>query len=54
MAIIFIISKPIQALFLHQIYKERGGQSNFGRIKILAKLLILLREHWIARTIIGL
>merc|ERR1712210_84474 len=32
MAIIFIISKPVQALFLHQIYKERGGQSTFGNI----------------------
>ncbi|CAG5110518.1 Oidioi.mRNA.OKI2018_I69.chr2.g4914.t1.cds [Oikopleura dioica] len=32
MAIIFIITKPFQALFLHQIYKERGGQTSFGNI----------------------
>ncbi|CBY30946.1 unnamed protein product [Oikopleura dioica] len=32
MSIIFIISKPVQALFLHQIYKERGGQSSFASI----------------------
>jgi hypothetical protein len=42
MAIIFIISKPIQALFLHQIYKERGGQSNFGRIKNPSKTFDIL------------